>query len=203
MRNKIIFLGIDGVLNTYIDFHEMLTFGHPINNNTKVINRGLLSVLHKIIEYTDAKIVISSPWKLVYPLQQIHDFFVQHGWKYSIDSIIDHTPNLNKSVDHDLIEDMKGREISQYIDNNISNIENFVIIDYNCKTFKNEKFVKNVDYFQTDPHHGLTLLIGSKITKTLGYNQKTIQMNEQYQKTLDKLNNKLSSVSLSGKAQDL
>ena len=84
---KVIFLDIDGVLNSDTDFFELRKFGHPVNEikGSKVINRGCLALLQQIIEDTDAKIVLSSTWRHHYTLEEMHEMFTARDFNLPFD----------------------------------------------------------------------------------------------------------------------
>ena len=91
---KVIFLDIDGVLNSSIDFFELRKFGHPVNEikGSKVINRGHLALLQQIIEDTDAKIVLSSTWRMHYTLDDMHEMFAARDFELGREVFHDITP---------------------------------------------------------------------------------------------------------------
>ena len=126
---KVILLDIDGVLNTNTDFIEARVYGHPVNNlqEGKVIQRGKLAILEVLVKHTDARIVLSSTWRLKYNLDQIHEMFVERGWTLDRDILIDQTPNHSRGLSDNSYRH-RGNEIKEWL-NNQSDVESFVILD--------------------------------------------------------------------------
>lgn len=122
---KIIFLDIDGVLNSSNTFKENKTIKNLYNkcldrtymNDLKWLLLDIdfekLQLLKKIVEVTGAKIVISSSWRnlRLYPL--IEEYLVSKGLP-----IIGTTKN---------IESQRGKEIKTYIEEN--KINDFIVLD--------------------------------------------------------------------------
>jgi len=117
---KVIFLDIDGVLVTrnsikyqhlnYPDITEII-FGKKALNN-----------LNKLIRLTEAKIVISSTWRLFHSLEELKDIFNKQGIKGDIIS--------TTSVDRATIEEdiPRGKKIADWLEGK-KDIEQYVIID--------------------------------------------------------------------------
>ena len=124
--NKIIFLDIDGVLNTtktYEETHGVRKIYNKLikeNNDLDLmiklqlleIDYNKLIILKEIINKTNAKIVITSSWRLlrIYPL--IEDYLIKFGLP-----IIGTTKKLKN----------RGEEIADYCNEN--NVKNYIIID--------------------------------------------------------------------------
>ena len=75
---KVIFLDMDGVLN-----NSHTGFGGFTNEFTKANinwNEECLARLKKIVDATDAKIVISSTWRLFFPISWFKRAFHIYGW---------------------------------------------------------------------------------------------------------------------------
>lgn len=124
---KVIFLDIDGVLNTS---RSVVGLKDTIFYDEDTLGCGLdpvaIGLLHRICKMTDAKIVISSSWRIVNTMDEIKDMFAdEFGWKN--DLIIGATPVINDSDD----TDRRGREIQEWIDTNTVGDMNFqyIIID--------------------------------------------------------------------------
>lgn len=110
---KLIFLDIDGVMNSYSselsDKHESLAF-----------DIGAVENLKYILEETEAKIVVSSTWRIGETIETLRNRIFSH---YGLESfIIGTTPSYNETP--------RGLEIADYLAN-IYNlpIESFVILD--------------------------------------------------------------------------
>ena len=123
--NNIIFLDIDGVLNSInlfketknikINYHKYLddyflkqTIIHLLD-----IDPNKLYLLKEIIQETDSKVVITSSWRMlkIYPL--IEDYLISKGIP-----IIDTTDYINSN---------RGDEIRDYLKHH--DVDNFIIID--------------------------------------------------------------------------
>jgi len=146
---KIIFLDIDGVLNTW--GHKNATY---LKCNSH-IEPELIRNLEKIIEKTNSHIVISSSWHW-----EAKELLKENGFKY-IDLIIDVTPREQR---------WRGEQIRQWLKNS-SFIDNYVVIDDEsfdicgeyCNAIPKDKVV------QTDYKKGLTIKkvmeVVNKLTK--------------------------------------
>ncbi len=143
---KIIFLDIDGVLNS-----RAYDRRRDLNSQTNIDESRLL-LLKEIVDITDAKIVLSSTWRQHWDRnpdecdgdgRYINKTFAKYGLH-----IYDKTPDLG-------IHALRRDEIIKWIDAVGENIESFVVIDdyrYGWGELS-EHFVK------TDPNFGLGLEI--------------------------------------------
>ncbi len=123
--DKIIFLDIDGVLNSCNTFIENKivknlyskcldrTYMNDLKWLLLDIDFEKLQLLKQIVDITDAKIVISSSWKKLrlYPL--VEEYLIQKGIP-----IIGTTKNIKSE---------RGKEIKTYIEENM--INDFIVID--------------------------------------------------------------------------
>jgi hypothetical protein len=110
---NIIFLDIDGVLNS---MQFMIKSGKDYGR--QAIDPDAVSYLNQIIQQTNAKVVISSSWRIIHRLSEIKDILYSRGF---IGDIIDETPILRSN------NRIRGDEIQLWLDNN--KVDNFVIID--------------------------------------------------------------------------
>jgi hypothetical protein len=97
--NRILFLDIDGVLNTD-DFRD--TFG----NN--VLNPFLVRNLDRVVFETECKIVISSDWrfgamKIIHKALWCKEFVAQTQAEMIIESIIDTIPDLGLTREEEIL----------------------------------------------------------------------------------------------------
>lgn len=145
MTNNIIFLEIDEVLNS---------ISSTIWNKQRKVspfdfegfNPISVALLRKLVELADAKIVLSSTWRLHYDtFEQCHNEFEAkfeklYGWEEF--PIIGMTPELNYCHGS---RDTRGREIEHWLFNN--EYKNFVIIDDSCEMMAHQlsNFVR-IDY---------------------------------------------------------
>ena len=123
--NKIIFLDIDGVLNsqnTFIENHEYSKFFNKyqtssiddiVKNRMLDIDLDKVFILRDICNLTGAKIVISSGWRRLYDYPLIEEKLVSLGLP-----IVGVTPYINSN---------RGEEIRRYLED--EKIDNFVILD--------------------------------------------------------------------------
>ena len=153
---KIIFLDIDGVLNC--QFMHTDTSDEIIRTPGGFLSKRCLNLVNELVDKTDAKIVISSTWR-------IDDDFE----KYLIDAglngdIIGKTPILK---DH---FSLRGNEIHAWIVENENLIgkryheyHSFVILDDDSDML----LWHRENYFQTDSYIGLTPSIAHRATRFL------------------------------------
>ena len=123
--NKIIFLDIDGVLNsqkTFIDNHKWKKIFVKIktNNIEDIVTRKMLDIdldkvfmLRDICNLTGAKIVISSCWRNLTYYILVEEKLVSLGLP-----IIGATPYIDNN---------RGEEIRKYLEEN--KVDNFIILD--------------------------------------------------------------------------
>lgn len=102
---RIIFLDIDGVMNSEMDF--LLNPDQP--EVAYEISPRCIKLLNSLIQDTDARIVISSVWRF-HGLDFIKNIFVKNGFEYP-DNLIDVTPRLGNGC-------VRGNEILKWIKDN-------------------------------------------------------------------------------------
>lgn len=129
---KIIFLDIDGVLNSIIHSSiYKIKNNHTINNHSSDINSYNLDLLRLLVEATQSNIVISSTWRhdptfidstldYHHKIKVFKDFFSQLGWDNA--PIIGLTPVLHT---------IRGHEVAVFLDklSQTVHIEDFIILD--------------------------------------------------------------------------
>lgn len=85
MRHRLLFLDIDGVLNsTAFALRERTPGVMGIDTNT-------IPLLHSILERADCDIVLSSTWRYIYGLQETVQMMVHAGFKYP-EAVVARTP---------------------------------------------------------------------------------------------------------------
>ena len=152
--DKVIFLDIDGVLNTKCWYTQM-------NGNTPKDKYGYtfdprsVANLKKIIDETGADIVISSSWKS-FGLSELEEMWQDRELP---GKLIDITPNsvsdemlLNADLDHMELFHIRGMEIKEWLDKHGKNVSHYVIID-DMDNFLPEQ---QSHFVQTDPEVGIT-----------------------------------------------
>ena len=131
MMRKIIFLDIDGVLNTQ-DWHSRKTNDTPRDEFGWVFDPVAVENLAHIIKETGASIVISSSWKFlgIGKLRQMWKIRKLPG------TILDITPNtvsdemlLNANLDEMELGVCRGNEIKEWLSRHKGEVSNYVIID--------------------------------------------------------------------------
>jgi hypothetical protein len=137
---KIIFLDVDGVLNTVRDYR---LFGHGY------INDEFVALLARIVERTAARIVLASNWRLLDRDQRlVEDALSLHNLE-----IFDVTPTLEPEVDGEHV--FRHKEIQRWLDTHTP--DKFAILDDDSRANINGSF------FQTDETVGLTQEIARQV----------------------------------------
>lgn len=141
---KMIFLDIDGVLNSYLYDSQ-----RDLNKQTE-IDESRLPLVKKIVDETSAKIVLSSTWRLQWDKQRekcgkdgsyLNETFAKFGLE-----IYDKTPDFGILAD-------RADEVRAWLESTQDTIESFVIID--DYRYGWEKLSDN--FVKTNPHFGLGL----------------------------------------------
>ena len=108
---KVIFLDVDGVLNSDEYFEKIRDL--EIDGIESEVDVDKIKLLKKAIEETGAKVVLSSSWRLTRNGQGLKKLLLQYG------IFVDSTP---------FIKHERGKEIKQWLINN-PGVEDFVILD--------------------------------------------------------------------------
>ena len=146
---KIIFLDIDGVLNSFQTFREIYYEWQLTGVRRVAIDPVKVSLLKEIVDNTDAKIVLSSSWrtlgkmkkgKLVTKNQNLHDLIEilnNNGLE-----IFDITPRCRSGN--------REEEIRKWLEN--KEVENYIVIDddtFDLQGIESNKLVKTY-FIKTD-----------------------------------------------------
>lgn len=150
-KMKIIFLDIDGVLNLIpqeFDKYGGIFHSHFVNN------------LKILIEQTNAKIVISSTWRLsgLTVMQEMWEHRNLPG------EVIDITPSHYFNVELNVKDDedvLRGHEIQYWLDKH--NIDNYVILDDDIDMLKHQ--LDNFVQTSENEDHDDCIDIGYGLTK--------------------------------------
>jgi hypothetical protein len=134
---KIIFLDIDGVLNTHFDYDR---YGFSY------IDNGLVEILKAIVYATESKIVLSSTWRVAEEDKKI----VRSHLRYNLLDFIDCTPVLTRLP--------RAEEIKLWLKEH-PEVQKFAILDDS----DNAGIGLEDNFFQTNPYVGLTNEIAQKI----------------------------------------
>jgi hypothetical protein len=166
---KIIFLDIDGVLNVHSvgSKYERDRFGH-------LFVQDFVDNLRSIVEATDAKIVISSTWRMA-GLQIMKELWEERGLP---GEVIDITTNAYEIVQegreefYDRVE--RGHEIQEWIDSH-SGIDEYVILDDDNDFLDGQRgrlvrTANNINHPDSiDIGYGLTKECAKKAIRILGH----------------------------------
>lgn len=99
----VIFLDFDGVLNSR---RSALALG---GYNSDQLDPVAVKLVAKLVYMTDASVVVSSTWRLLYPLGELRDILSQHSFVLA-DRLIDVTPSLRSGH--------RGEEIEAWLTDN-------------------------------------------------------------------------------------
>ena len=147
---KIIFLDLDGVLNTlwWEKKEHVDKYGYAFDPNA-------VANLAKIIEETGAEIVISSSWKFM-GLSEMQDMWEVRGLP---GKIIDITPNtvsdemlLSADLDHMELMPIRGMEIKEWLEKKGKKVSQYAILDDMDAMLPEQKS----HFVQTNPNVGIT-----------------------------------------------
>ncbi len=121
---NVIFLDIDGVI---VPDHlkkedEAFNIWNPWSASP--FSKAAMTILNNIIMTTSAKIVISSDWRVIYPLGNIKEIFVEAGILYGADTIIGFTNRIKSNKNH---KEKRGMEILEWV--HLHRPKNWVAID--------------------------------------------------------------------------
>lgn len=145
---KVIFLDIDGVLNTSRNTANEVRVEE---NSMDKISREKIALLNTLIEDTGAKVVISSTWRKLYTQIELEEIFKNFGF---VGEIIGMTPCSSHGF--------RGLEIRQWHYGR-KDIENYIILDDDSDML----LWQASHFFNTDHEYGLTKKIVYKATRFL------------------------------------
>jgi len=126
---KIIFLDIDGVLATHKEFMVNRTKFRTKYPEAKALNipypfnSGCVKIFNEIVQETDAKIVLSSDWRLHWSLDELDEIFKFNKVIKSPEAV---TGFSKRKMSSDL-EDDRTWQIQNYIEE--QNITEWVAVD--------------------------------------------------------------------------
>ncbi len=158
---KIIFLDIDGVLNSD-SWYKSINPEERLNPDIHFDPRNI-QLLNKLVLKTGAKIVLSSTWRIRYSLAEMQNILKTKGANIEI---VDFTPDLTSKDD----SFTRGNEILKWCKENekvigckYSKYKTYAIIDDNDDML----YWQRNNFFQTDRYVGLTPSVVQKIIKFL------------------------------------
>lgn len=119
---KLLFLDIDGVMNTDESRGEAAAAGKTVDvinpENAKYLN-----TLQRLLP--DLRIVVSSTWRLIYPLEQIERKLRAAG--YEGEPLLDRTPCHGRG---DPFDSCRGGEIQSWINKNAKGVPYAIVDDH-------------------------------------------------------------------------
>lgn len=159
---KIIFLDVDGVLNSEELCHQWKEKGEKgyggffeegdvaTDENVKW-GQNMVDNLKRIVDSTGAKIVISSTWRKFFSVEKFQEMFRVYGWEDA--PVIDKTQLTRSS---------RGWEVNTWLNKNLR-VKDYVIIDDYPDFYASQlsRFV------ETNPDVGLTSEDADKAIKIL------------------------------------
>lgn len=159
MKIKILFLDVDGVLNSD-EYFRSQDYQNARNRNEDrflcSINKQNVQVLNRIIEQTSAKIVVSSTWRYHKTPEQMQDILRSRGF---IGDVIGRTPMFPIESDHSISSELginmsalydRGLEIRQWLIENQDIVDRFAIVDDSWEMLTVKEF-----FVKTSYRHGL------------------------------------------------
>ena len=134
---KVIFLDVDGVLNSEEWAIEKISdkrrgYGGFFREDTNITKDDVLwdprcvDYLYKIVSHTNAKIVMSSTWRLKFSVKKFKEMFALYGWKNV--PVIDKTIELGSRNGIFYDNTCRGLEVNEWLNRN-KDVENYVILD--------------------------------------------------------------------------
>ena len=160
-KKKIIFLDIDGVLNTC--WWDRKT---PVDKYGYAFDPNAVANLRRIVEETGASIVISSSWKCM-GLSQMEEMWDVRNLPGKIVGI---TPNsvsdellVNADIDSIELFHIRGEEIKEWLTKHGKNVSNYAIIDDMDYMLPEQQS----HFVQTNPEVGITKEDAEKAIKII------------------------------------
>jgi len=165
--SKIIFLDIDGVLNSERQHDRCVNKGiAPVDGFGYAFDPIAVDNLKRIVEKTGADIVISSSWKL-WGLDAMQRMWTRRGLP---GKVIDITPNtesdemlLSVDLDYMDIPAIKGSEIKEWLTTRGHDVTHYAILDDLPDMLPEQES----HFIQTDPRIGITEEDAEQIIKIL------------------------------------
>lgn len=156
MKSKVLFLDIDGVLNTERQHDRCVNLGaDQVDNFGYAFDPEAVANLKRIVEHTGADIVISSSWKM-WGLDAMQQMWARRELPGKVIGI---TPNTDSdemllSIDLDLMDipAIKGSEIKEWLSTNGNQDTRYAILDDLPDMLPDQES----HFVQTDPRIGIT-----------------------------------------------
>ena len=164
---KVIFLDIDGVLNS--DTYMKKQLDNSSEGIESEIDPATLILLKKAVDTTGAKIILSSSWRIMRKYNELEKFLMKFGI-----SLSGKTP---------YVDGKRGLEIKQYLSEN-ENIEQYLILDDEIFESFDEELVNHLILTKSDQNYhgfseGLTEKHIKQIVETFGKVHKREKFDEE------------------------
>jgi hypothetical protein len=163
VKNKVIFLDIDGVLATIRQFAmKPNAKTYLAQYNVYPFDKKCVEIFNEILDETDAEIVLDSDWRLYYSLEELDDIFKINGVNKSPVLITEDLGFLNSNYYAPNLtgEELRAREIKNAIKEH--NINKFIAIDdmnmtsaFNELSFGRGRFIHCKDDYQGIKQNGI------------------------------------------------
>lgn len=123
---RILFLDFDGVLATPWSYCQAEPYRHDNTNHWRYLNRNRVQRLETIYRHTRCDIVLSTTWRLLYPLSENIRFLRRHGYT---GPIIGQTDSFVFSSTTPLEAGIRGDEILRWLADNAPDCQHWIAID--------------------------------------------------------------------------
>lgn len=154
---KILFLDIDGVLNSSLWYGKRRSLLAPprktIEQMIYEIDPDALARLKRIVESTGCELVISSTWRRIYSMVQFRETFTHLGWPKA--PFADKTPVLQQGF--------RGDEVRAWL----NTIGKILDVERYCCVDDSDDFHPDNYLFRTSHSTGLTDEVADSIIKFL------------------------------------
>ena len=166
---KVVFLDIDGVLNTKWWYTQM-DRNTPKDKYGYAFDPNAVANLKKIIDETGADIVISSSWKS-YGISELEDMWQNRGLPGKLIGITPNTVSdemlLNADLDNMELFSIRGTEIKEWLTKHGKHVSHYAIID----DMDNMLSEQRLHFVKTDPEIGITVDDAEKAIMILNQQQ--------------------------------
>ena len=166
---KVLFLDIDGVLNTKWWYTQM-DRNTPKDKYCYAFDPNAVSNLKKIIDETGADIVISSSWKS-FGISELEDMWQDRGLPGKLIGITPNTVSdemlLNADLDNMELFSIRGTEIKEWLTKHGKHVSHYAIID----DMDNMLTEQRLHFVKTDPEIGITVEDAEKAIMILNQQQ--------------------------------
>lgn len=166
---KVVFLDIDGVLNTKWWYTQM-DRNTPKDKYGYAFDPNAVANLKKIIDETGADIVISSSWKS-FGISELEDMWQDRGLPGKLIGITPNTVSdemlLNADLDNMELFSIRGTEIKEWLTKHGKHVSHYAIID----DMDNMLTEQRLHFVKTDPEIGITVEDAEKAIMILNQQQ--------------------------------